>query len=120
MTEGGRYRGRPVSWVAVIIILAGFTLGGIALIVGRWWLFWVAVGVVVVGGILAVAIDIFADVELDHLHGDDGEPHISPIRHEVAGGSSELEPSEATTESAAGEGAAAPTAQTPAKDPAEA
>lgn len=116
MTEGGRYRGRPVSWVAVVIILAGFTLGGIALILGQWWLFWVAVGIVVVGGILAVAIDIFADVELDHIHGEDGEPHISPIRHEVAGGGDgQLEPAEATTGDME-----ATTAPTPAKDAAEA
>lgn len=116
MTEGGRYRGRPVSWLAVVIILAGFTLGGIALIVSNWVMFWVAVGVVVVGGILAVAIDIFADVELDHLHGEDGEPHVSPIRHEVAGGTTD-EPGEleSATPAEDSEPAAAQ-----AKDPAEA
>src|SRR5690606_32477737 len=37
MTEGGRYRGRPVSWMAVVIILTGFTLGGLGLVVDRWW-----------------------------------------------------------------------------------
>ena len=93
MTEGASYRGRPVSWVAVVIILAGFTLGGIALVAGTWWLFWVAVGVVVVGGILAVAVDIFADVELDHLHGADEDTHAGPVEHEVTGRTADaLEP----------------------------
>lgn len=91
MAEDGHKRSRAVSWVAVAIILAGFTLGGVALILGTWWLFWTAVGVVVVGGILAVAVDIQADVELDPLH--PGEPHVSPARREIAGGdgSTELE-----------------------------
>ena len=83
MTEGGRYRGRPVSWMAVVIILTGFTLGGLGLVVDRWWLFWAGVGVVVLGGILAIAIDIFADVELDHLHSDDTAA-IEPAPTETA------------------------------------
>lgn len=85
MSEGGHNRGRAVSWLAVVIILGGFTLGGLALVFGRWWLFWVAFGIVVVGGILAVAIDIFADVQLDPLHQSDADPHVSPVRHEIAG-----------------------------------
>jgi hypothetical protein len=84
MAEDGHKHSRAVSWVAVTIILAGFVLGGVALIVATWWLFWTALGVVVVGGILAVAIDIFADVELDPLH--PGEPHVSPIRNALSGG----------------------------------
>lgn len=104
MAEGGHNRGRAVSWLAVIIIIAGFTLGGLALILGMWWLFWVAFAIVAVGGIFAVAIDIFADVQLDPLHQDDAEPHVSPIKHEVAGSDDQLELAEPTnTEVSAGE-----------------
>ncbi|MQA77104.1 MAG: hypothetical protein GEV10_01245 [Streptosporangiales bacterium] len=83
MADGERNRGRAVSWIAVVIILAGFTLGGVALILGNWLLFWISVGVVVVGGIFAVAVDIFADVELDPLHEADAEDHVSPIHGTV-------------------------------------
>lgn len=95
MAEGGHNRGRAVSWLAVVIIIGGFTLGGLALILGTWWLFWVSFGIVAVGGILAVAIDIFADVQLDPLHQADADPHVSPIKHEVtrsADTSAELTP----------------------------
>ena len=60
--EHPHFSGRPVSWVAVIIIIVGFLLGGIALVAGPLWaLFWVGAGVVVVGGILAMASGIFND-----------------------------------------------------------
>jgi hypothetical protein len=59
------YHGRPVSWVAVSMIMAGFLVGGLALIFGQhgptWWLFWSGAGVAVVGALLALATDIFED-----------------------------------------------------------
>ena len=56
------FSGRPASWVAVAIIVVGFTVGGIALPVGpTWWLFWTGVGIVVIGGIYAAAVRIFND-----------------------------------------------------------
>jgi hypothetical protein len=56
------FHGRPVSWAAVSIIMVGFVVGGLALIFGpTWWLFWVAVGVVVVGGLIALSTNIFED-----------------------------------------------------------
>jgi hypothetical protein len=59
------FHGRPVSWVAVSIIMAGFVAGGLALIFGHhgptWWLFWVGAGMAVVGSLLALATDIFED-----------------------------------------------------------
>jgi len=56
------FHGRPVSWVAVSIIMVGFVVGGLALIFGpTWWLFWVAIGVVVVGGLIALSTNIFED-----------------------------------------------------------
>jgi hypothetical protein len=56
------YHGRPVSWVAVSIIMAGFLVGGFGLILGpTWWLFWVGVAMCAVGGLLALSTDIFDD-----------------------------------------------------------
>ncbi|GEM_PF-595122 len=56
------HHGRPVSWVAVSIIMAGFVIGGFALIFGpTWWLFWAGLGVAVVGGLLAISINVFED-----------------------------------------------------------
>jgi hypothetical protein len=56
------HHGRPVSWVAVSTIMAGFLVGGFGLILGpTWWLFWVGVAMSAVGGLLALATDIFAD-----------------------------------------------------------
>jgi hypothetical protein len=56
------FSGRPVSWVAVTMILVGFLTGGLALIFGpTWWLFWVACGVAVVGALMGLATGIFDD-----------------------------------------------------------
>lgn len=59
------FHGRRVSWVAVSIIMAGFLVGGLALIFGShgptWWLFWVAVGLSVVGVLMTVATNTFED-----------------------------------------------------------
>ena len=56
------YHGRPVSWVAVTIIVVGFIIGGIALPIGpNWVLFWVGVAIVVVGAIFAASIRIMDD-----------------------------------------------------------
>ena len=56
------HHGRPASWVAVSIIIVGFTVGGIALPVGPvWWLFWLGTGIVVVGGIFALSEHVLDD-----------------------------------------------------------
>ena len=66
--SGGEYvypepfHGRPVSWVAVSLMMIGFLCGGLGLVFGPvWWAFWVGVGLVVVGGLLALATNIFDD-----------------------------------------------------------
>lgn len=54
--------GRLTSWIAVIVIVAGFVVGGLGLIFGpNWLVFWVGVGIVVVGGIYALAVGIMED-----------------------------------------------------------
>ena len=56
------HHGRPVSWVAVSIMMAAFLVGGFGLILGPiWWLFWVGVAMCAVGGLLARATRIFDD-----------------------------------------------------------
>jgi len=56
------FHGRTVSWVAVSIIMAGFLVGGLGLVLGpAWWLFWVGVGLSGLGGLLALATNIFED-----------------------------------------------------------
>jgi hypothetical protein len=56
------YHGRAVSWVAVSIIMAGFVVGGLALVFGPTWVaFWIGVGLTVVGGLLALATNILED-----------------------------------------------------------
>lgn len=85
--------GRPGSWAASGLILVAFALGGVALILHQWWLFWTAMGIAVAGGIVAIAVDIFSDVVLDPIHTDQAESHVSPIRHRVkTDAPSELEP----------------------------
>jgi hypothetical protein len=66
VSHGGQrpepFHGRPVSWVAVSTITAGFIVGGLGLCLGpTWWLFWAGAGLVAVGGLLALATHIFED-----------------------------------------------------------
>jgi hypothetical protein len=56
------FHGRAVSWTAVSIIMVGFVVGGLGLVFGPSWVtFWVGVGMAVVGGLLALATNIFED-----------------------------------------------------------
>jgi len=56
------FHGRTVSWVAVSLIMVGFLCGGLGLVFGpTWWAFWLGVGLTGVGGLLALATNIFED-----------------------------------------------------------
>ena len=59
------FHGRPVSWVAVSIITAGFLAGGAGLVFGQhgptWWLFWVGCGLTGLGILLCIATNTFDD-----------------------------------------------------------
>ncbi|MEV8639016.1 HGxxPAAW family protein [Streptosporangium sp. NPDC051023] len=62
----GSHGGSPKSWLAVIVILIGFTVGGVALCIGpSWALFWAGAGIIAVGGVIALVVDIFSDVIID-------------------------------------------------------
>ena len=54
--------GKPMSWVAITIIVIGFVVGGVAMVPRpTWWAFWLGVGIVVVGGIMTLFVKTFAD-----------------------------------------------------------
>ena len=56
------HHGRPVSWVAVAIIVIGFTVGGIAMVPApKWVLFWVGAGIAIVGTLIAMFSRTFDD-----------------------------------------------------------
>jgi hypothetical protein len=59
------FHGRAVSWFAVSTIMAGFLVGGLALMLGDggpvWWLFWTGAGLAVAGLLLSVATNTFED-----------------------------------------------------------
>ena len=56
------FHGRAVSWTAVAIVMVGFIVGGLALVAGpTWWLFWASAALAAVGGLLALATNIFED-----------------------------------------------------------
>lgn len=59
------------GWVAVVLIIGAFIVGGIALIEWVMWLFWVAVGITVVGIILGWAVGLMEQVT-EYQHGGRG------------------------------------------------
>lgn len=42
----------PAAWAAVIVATLGFLVGAYAVVVSSIWLFWVSVGIVLLGGIV--------------------------------------------------------------------
>jgi hypothetical protein len=78
----GSHAGRAKSWLAVVVILIGFCVGGVALTIGPdWFLFWVGVGICAIGGLLALAFDIFSDVVIDAPRDLPAIEHHSPFEH---------------------------------------
>lgn len=53
--------GRPVSWIGVIITVAGAIIGGAGFIPHMtWWLFWTGVAVTIVGLLVLVGAKTFS------------------------------------------------------------
>jgi hypothetical protein len=72
--------GRPKSWLAVVVMMIGFLVSGVAMCIGpSWTMFWVGAGVIVVGGILALVADIWNDVVVDPPRLMPEEPHHSAL-----------------------------------------
>ena len=54
--------GRPISWVAIGVIVLGFIVGGIALVPHpTWWAFWLGVGIAVVGCVMTLFTKTFSE-----------------------------------------------------------
>jgi hypothetical protein len=53
--------GRPVSWALVAVIIVAFCVGGVAIIIRQWWLFWVAAGIVAASVPVGWGIGIMKD-----------------------------------------------------------
>ena len=62
--HGAGHGGRPSSWVAVSVIFIGFLIGGLAVPMGNWALGAAGLGVIVVGAIVALVVDVMSDVVL--------------------------------------------------------
>ena len=62
-SEHGWHNTTPGAWVVVFVIIAAFGLGGAALVIWNFVLFWIAVGIAVVGVGLGAAIGIMDQVE---------------------------------------------------------
>ena len=58
----GGHGAKVGSWIACLVMMVGFTLGGIAIIYWNWPVFWVGVGIFVVGMIIAKFVGIMDDV----------------------------------------------------------
>jgi hypothetical protein len=65
------------SWTACFVIIAGFALGGAALIIWNWPMFWVSVGILVIGCIIGRAVGIMNDVTEYGGSGSGGDPEPS-------------------------------------------
>lgn len=50
------------SWLVCLVMLVGFVVGGVALVVWNWPMFWAGVGIFVLGVIVARAVRIMDDV----------------------------------------------------------
>lgn len=68
--SGGSHAGKPASWVAVAIIFIGFTVGALGLPLQIWPMFWAGVGIVAVGGVVALYVQIMADTVMAVTHPD--------------------------------------------------
>jgi hypothetical protein len=69
----------PAAWTGVVIILVGFTVGGIGLMVANWPMFWVGVALFPIGLIAGKIMQMLG-------HGAD--PHRSHLESQPASESS--------------------------------
>jgi uncharacterized membrane protein YvlD (DUF360 family) len=54
------------AWVAVAIIMAAFIIGGIAVLLGAWTLFWGAVVLAIVGGLAGKVLQMMGFGQTAH------------------------------------------------------
>lgn len=61
LTEHGRPHGKVSSWVLVSVVAIAFAVGGAAMILHVWWLFWACVAVCVLSVPVGMLIGIMED-----------------------------------------------------------
>ena len=71
---GGGHGASMKSWFAAAVIVAGFIVGGIAVIYWNWPIFWVGVGIAVLGSVFAAAVGIMDEVTEYGGGGGGGDP----------------------------------------------
>lgn len=54
MSAANSHGSTPLAWTVVAIITFAFIIGTLAVVLGNWPMFWVGVGIVAVGGALAL------------------------------------------------------------------
>jgi hypothetical protein len=47
-----RHGQTPAAWAAVTIVVVAFFVGTLGVVIGQWVMFWIGVGLVVLGGIV--------------------------------------------------------------------
>lgn len=56
------HHGKPLSWIAVTVVIIGFLVGGFAFVPQpHWWVFWLGAGIAVVGCIMTLFAHTFSD-----------------------------------------------------------
>ncbi len=69
-TTGYGANGRPVSWIAVLVICVGFTIGGVGLCMNppTWPIFWAGVVVTGIGIAIAFGCNMMMDFTTEEEH----------------------------------------------------
>jgi hypothetical protein len=76
--SGGGHGASMRSWLVCLVIVAGFVVGGLALVFWNWPVFWAGVGIVVVGSLMGWAVNIMDEVtEYGGGHSAGGDPSSS-------------------------------------------
>ena len=74
---GGGHGAKMGSWLACLVIILGFAVGGVAMIIWNWPMFWAGVGIVVLGCVIARAVHIMEDVSEYGGSASGGDPEPS-------------------------------------------
>jgi hypothetical protein len=70
----GGHGGRASSWLAVTVILLGFTIAGVALCLGpNWFVLWMGTAVCAMGAILTLVFRVFQDIVVEAPRAMSGE-----------------------------------------------
>jgi hypothetical protein len=70
----GHLHGRPGSWALVVIVIGVFFAGGLAIVAGTWWLFWLCAGLFVLSVPAGKIIGIMDDTVGEAARPGDGRP----------------------------------------------